>query len=402
MKITGISVLHCDAGWRTWSFVKIVTSLSPAPHNIVGWSEVTDSHGSPSGIEGVVRDLTPLLIGENPLDVERLYWKMYSRTRQSVGSIITKAIGGIENALLDIKGKYYGVPVYELFGGAIRKSIPLYWSHCGTSRVRAYNHVDTLPIKSLDDIPALAEEILRSGFDTIKTNIPIFESERGLPTPPHIYMPGFARTPGGPELNVTPVIQDAVFKWMRELENFLGSDFRIILDLNYNFKTEGYIQLGQMLDQFDLLWLEIDTYNPKALGDIRDCVQTLICSGENLLGLAEYRPFLDEYAMDIVSIDVIWNGFIRSMQIATLANLHELNVTPHNYYSNLATFITAQFCASIPNLRIMEYDVDDVHWRDDLCTAVPVIHNGKMDVPTRPGWGTDINEEVLRGHGRKI
>ena len=400
MKITGISVLHCDAGWRTWSFIKIVVEVI-GRGNLTGWSEVTDSHGSPSGIEGVVRDLTPLLIGENPLDVERLYWKMYSRTRQSVGSIISKAIGGIENALLDIKGKYYQVPVYELFGGAIRNRIPLYWSHCGTSRVRAYSHVNTLAITELGDIGSLAEEIESKGYDTIKTNIPIFESERGLPTPPHIYMPGFARCDGGPELNVTPTVQDAVYKWVWELRNALP-DTAIILDLNYNFKTEGYIQLGQMLDQFDLLWLEIDTYNPKALGDIRDCVQTLICSGENLLGLAEYRPFLDEYAMDIVSIDVIWNGFIRSMQIATLANLHELNVTPHNYYSNLATFITAQFCASIPNLRIMEYDVDDVHWRDDLCTAVPVISNGKMDVPTQPGWGADINEEVLRGHTRKI
>ncbi|GAF93264.1 unnamed protein product, partial [marine sediment metagenome] len=115
MEITDVKVLHCDAGWRTWSFVKIETATIGIS-DVSGWSEVTDSHGSPSGIEGVVKDLAPLLIGEDPRDVERLYWKLYSRTRQSVGSIITKAIGGIENALLDIKGKYYQVPVYEFFG----------------------------------------------------------------------------------------------------------------------------------------------------------------------------------------------------------------------------------------------------------------------------------------------
>ena len=391
MKITGVTVLHCDAGWRTWSFVKITTS----DPDLVGWSEVTDSHGSPSGIEGVVKDLRPLLIGEDPRQVEKLYWLMYSRTRQSVGSIITKAIGGIENALLDIKGKYYQIPVYEFFGGAIRNRIPLYWSHCGTSRVRAYNHVDTLPIVGLEDIPSFAEEIERSGFTVIKTNIPIFTGE------PHIYMPGFARTPGGPELNPTYETGMAIYQWIGRLRSHLP-DVALILDLNYNFKTEGYIKIGQMLEEFGLLWLEIDTYNPKSLKDIRDSVHIPICSGENLYGAHQFKPFFEQYSMDIASIDVIWNGFIRSLQIAALANLYELNCTTHNYYSNLATFISAHFCACIPNFRIMEYDVDDVYWRDELCLAVPHIKDGKMTIPTRPGWGCDVNERVLYDHPRKI
>ena len=162
MKITGVEVLHCDAGWRTWSFVKISTE-NWGIKDADGWSEVTDSHGSASGIEGVVKDLAPLLIGEDPRNVEALYWKLYSRTRQSVGSIITKAIGGIENALLDIKGKYYGVPVYDLFGGAIRSRIPLYWSHCGTSRARAADIIGVPPIRSMEDIRKLGEEVVNSG-----------------------------------------------------------------------------------------------------------------------------------------------------------------------------------------------------------------------------------------------
>jgi len=389
MKITDVKVLHCDAGWRTWSFVKVETDF------LYGWSEVTDSHGSPSGIEGVVRDLKLLLIGEDPRNVEALYWKLYSRTRQSVGSIITKAIGGIENALLDIKGKYYGVPVYELFGGAVRNRIPLYWSHCGTSRVRAYTHVNRGAISSLEDVPEFIKEIRESGFRVIKTNIPIFTPE------PHIYMPGFARTPGGPELNVTREVADAIDSWILALETRLYP-ISIILDLNYNFKQEGYIKIGQMLEEFGLLWLEIDSYSPESLEDIRSSIQIPICSGENLLGARQFKPFFDARSMDIASIDVIWNGFIRSLEIAALANLYELNCTVHNYNSHLSTIISAQFCACIPNFRIMEYDVDDVPWRDELCTPIPNIKDGVLTIPDGPGWGIEVNEEVLHAHPRKI
>src|SRR5437867_4265473 len=110
MKITAVEALHCDAGWRPWTFIKIATD-----DGAIGWSECTDSHGSPRGIQGAVNDLAALLIGQDPRDVERLYWLLYSRTRQSAGSVIQKAIGGIENALLDIKAKDLGISVVVLF-----------------------------------------------------------------------------------------------------------------------------------------------------------------------------------------------------------------------------------------------------------------------------------------------
>jgi L-alanine-DL-glutamate epimerase-like enolase superfamily enzyme len=73
-------------------------------------------------------------------------------------------------------------------------------------------------------------------------------------------------------------------------------------------------------------------------------------------------------------------------------------VAPHNYYSHLATFIGASLCAVVPNVRIMEIDVDDVPWREELVTNLPVINKGYMQIPTGPGWGTELNEEVARAH----
>ena len=97
-------------------------------------------------------------------------------------------------------------------------------------------------------------------------------------------------------------------------------------------------------------------------------------------------------------IDIPWNGFSQAKKIGDLADVHQLNIAPHNYYSHLASFISASLCAVLPNVRIMEIEVDDVPWKDDLVTERPEIVAGEMAVPTGPGWGTEIVEEIAREH----
>jgi L-alanine-DL-glutamate epimerase-like enolase superfamily enzyme len=387
MKIANIEMFHADAGWRPWSFIKVTTQCG-----LVGWSECTDSHGSPRGMEGVICDLSPLLIGQDSGRIGKLLSEMHSRTRQSPGSIIQKAIGGIENALWDIKAKSLGVPVYELFGGAVRDTIPLYWSHCGTSRVRAWQLVQRPQIANLDDVEAFGREVKASGFKVLKTNIAILGSN------PHVYMPGFFKSAGGPELNAEPATLRAIDKWICALRSAVGNDIGIAVDLNFNFKTDGYIQIGRMLEQYDLSWLEIDTYDPDAMRQIKDSIRIPITSCENLYGVRQYQPFFARHAMDTAAIDVIWNGFSESKRIAEMAELHEMNICPHNYNGHLSTLISMHLCAVVPNLRIAEVDVDDVPWRDELFTALPVIENGTFRITASPGWGTDINEKALTKH----
>lgn len=387
MKITKIDVLHADAGWRPWTFVKISTD-----EGLIGWSECTDSHGSPRGIEGAVKDLSPLLLGQDPRNVNELLWKMHARTRQSPGSVIQKAIGGIENALWDIKAKALGVPVYELFGGAVREKLPLYWSHCGTSRVRAWQIVKKPQIKSFEDIKNFGKEIKESGFTAIKTNPAVLGPE------PYVYMPGFFKSVGGPELNADREVMEAIDKWIGALREAVGERIGIILDLNFNFKTEGYIKIGRMLEKHNLMWLEIDSYDPMALRQIKDSIKIPVTSCENLYGARQYRPYFENHSMDTASIDIIWNGLTGSKKIADMAELYEMNITPHNYNGYLATFISAQFCGVVPNLRIMEHDVDDVPWREELFTNAPKIENGEMLLPKEPGWGTEVREKILKEH----
>ncbi len=84
------------------------------------------------------------------------------------------------------------------------------------------------------------------------------------------------------------------------------------------------------------------------------------------------------------------------MKIAASAEAHEVNVAPHNFYGHLCTMMSAHFCAAVPNLRIMETDIDRIAWDHELVTHVPEFADGHLVLPDRPGWGTEPKEEALR------
>ena len=388
MKLTGYETLHCDAGWRDFSFLKLTTD-----EGLTGYSEYNESYGSP-GLSLVIERLAEHLIGSDPCAHERAAQQLYAMTRQASGGMTQQAIAAIENALLDIKGKALGVPVYELLGGAVRDRLELYWSHCGTYRLneRIAGIMDRPPIRKLDDLVAMGTEVRTRGFRALKTNIFLFDDE------PALHMPGFARTPGWPELNASPRIIDALQAQLEALREGAGPDVGIHLDLNFNFKTEGYLQVTRALDDLGLSWFEIDLYDPAALRRIRDSVRTPIASCESLFGLRGFKPFLEHYAMDVAIIDVPWNGIWTSLKIAALAEAYEVNVAPHNFYGHHSTLMSAHLCAALPNFRVMEIDIDDVPWKDDLVTYVPKVTDGYLELPPGPGWGADLVEEAVRAH----
>ena len=181
----------------------------------------------------------------------------------------------------------------------------------------------------------------------------------------------------------------------------VGPDVDICLDLNFNFKPESCKRIAQVLEQYDLLWLEMDMYNPKAILDVKQSTTTKICTGENLIYMREFLPYFRYRSADMFMIDVPWNGFSQSKKIGDLAQVFEFNVSPHNYYSHLSTFISASLCGVLPNVRIMETDVDALPLKDELVTNVPEIVNGYMKMPSGPGWGTTIIEEIARAHPLK-
>ena len=384
MKITAIEDLHCDAGWRVFSFLKVSTDAG-----VVGWSEYNESYGS-RGLTAVIQGLAEGLIGVDPRPVEKISAHLYARTRQAPGGMSQQAIAALENALLDVKAKDLGVPVHALFGGPTREKVRLYWSHCGTYRLHRAEAMGVPPLTGVDGLAALGREVRDRGFTGLKTNIFLFDE-----TPPTLYMPGFS---DGIDLNPSNRVIGALREQLTALREGAGPEVDILLDLNFNFKTEGYLKVARALDDLGLMWFEIDSYDAPGLRKVRDALRTPVASCESLFTRRQFLPFFENRAMDVAIIDVPWNGLAESVKIAHMAEAYEINVAPHNFYGHLSTLMSAHFCAALPNVRIMEIDIDDVPWKDDLVTAPPVIEDGHLVIPDGPGWGADVNEEALRAH----
>ena len=180
-----------------------------------------------------------------------------------------------------------------------------------------------------------------------------------------------------------------------------GPDVDILLDLNFNAKTEGYLKILRAIAHLDIFWVEIDSFNPQALGYIRRHSPHPISSCETLLGLREFLPYFREQAMDVAIVDTPWNGVWQSMKIAAAAEAHEVNVAPHNFYGHLCTMMNAHFCGG----RAEPAHHGDRHRPHRLgpraFTHVPEIVDGHLVCRTGPGWGTEPNEEAIRAHPPK-
>ena len=390
MRIERVETLRADAGWRMFSYLKVTTS-----DGITGWSEFNESFGS-AGLAEVIEKLAPLLIGRDPRRFEQVTQHLHVLTRQSRGGINQQAIAAIENALLDITGKAYGVPVCALFGGPLRERIPVYWSHYGTYRVRNHALLGVPQLKTYDDMARHAVEVRELGFKALKTNIAPFASGRL-----NSFTPGFGRTPGWPELNWNNTLTAGVTRQLMAIREAVGPEMGLMLDINFHFKTEGFRRLAQAVAPANLTWLEIDTHDAPSLALIRRDAPCPIASCETLHGRREFKPYFENYAQDVAIIDVVWNGLAESLKIAAMADVYETNVAPHNFYGHLCSMISAHFSAVVPNFRIMEIDIDSAPWRDEFYDQAPVIESGEFVLPTRPGWGIEVNERAVRARPPK-
>jgi L-alanine-DL-glutamate epimerase-like enolase superfamily enzyme len=387
MRIATLETLHADGGWRTLDFVKLTTD-----GGLVGWSEYNESFGGAGGVTALIRRLAPSLVGKDPRAHEAHVALMQALRRTAAGGVVQQAVGAIENALVDVKARALGIPVYELLGGPVRDRIRLYWSHCATYRVSRWKEMQIPPVRTLDDVVRLGREVVGRGYSALKTNVLLLGDN------PRAHVPGFARGESFPELNPDRHVLRAAREQLAAFREGTGPDVDILVDLNFNYKTEGFLKVARAIAPFDILWVETDTRSASALRYLRDRSEIAVASGECLFGRREYRPFLEQDAMDVAIIDVPWNGIVESVKIAAMADAYEVNVAPHNFYSHLATMMSAHFAAVVPNLRIMEIDPETVPWQDELVTVSPRIDAGHLALPTGPGWGTEVDETALRAH----
>ncbi|OCW57177.1 mandelate racemase/muconate lactonizing enzyme family protein [Hoeflea olei] len=383
--VSEVKTLSCSNSWRNYFFLKITTE-----DGITGWSEYDENFGSP-GVSAVIAELAHRLIGQSAFTHEHIREDLRNVTRPGSGGVVGQALGAIENALLDIKAKALDVPCHVLLGGKVRDRIRVYWSHCVSYRTRTEHF--TPGITDIGGVRQIAREVGEKGFTALKTNIFHYDEQDRIEG----WSPGFSR-PHEPGRNVERKTRTDLRKHLQIMREEAGPDIDILLDLNFNGKTDGFVSMLREIEDLDLFWVELDTLDPKALAYIRSKSRHPIASCETLIGLQQFLPFFREQAVDVAIIDTPWNGVWQSLKIAAAAEAHEVNVASHNFYGHLCTMMNAHFSAVVPNMRIMEIDIDRIAWDSEIFTHEPEIRDGYLVLPDRPGWGTEPIEAALAKH----
>jgi galactonate dehydratase len=383
VKITGVKTFIVDGVFRPWTIVKIETDSG-----IVGWGDCTEWQAYKS-VAATVEQLGETMIGKDPMAAEAAWWDNAGFMFRNRGGIGFKAMSGIDTALWDIRGKALDAPVWQLLGGKMRDELDLYWSHCGTDRVRFSEQLGVPKLSNLDDIYKLSEEIIDQGFKGIKTNMLPLDDLPPIPKPKN----GIGNSGQISHEEIQNIV--SVISTFRDA---LGPSIGIALDTALNYRLGGAIKLARALEPFDMMWLETETWDPSSLRTVRESTTTTICHGESLIGPEEYKPFLESHAQDIVMPDFAWNGITMGKKICDLAHLYDVAIAPHNCHSPINTLVSANICAVIPNFMILELFNDDAPWRDDLMTHPLEIKNGQLQVHNRPGLGSDMIESELVKH----
>lgn len=383
MKIVSIETLSCDAGWRNYFFVKLRTE-----DGVVGWAEYDESYG-PIGVTAAIEHYGKALLGLDIHQTERNNQLLSARVRAAPFGVAAEALGALENAMLDAKARILDVPVYELLGGKVRDEVPVYWSHCATWRINHPTYYQP-PIKNLSDVREAGRIAREEGHKVIKSNMFSYG-----PDGPKPWYPGFGN-PFDPSRDLPTKVIDDTVKHLEALKDGAGDNIEIMLDINFNTRPDTARQLIRAMEHLSLYWLELDLDSPSELADVRSISPFPISSCETLTGTHQLLPYLQASSVDVAIIDVVWNGAWQSLKMASLADTFGVNVAPHNFYSHFSTMMSLHFAAAVPNLRIMEVDVDRLDWDSQIFDCVPEIVNGSIKVSDAPGWGIKPNEDFIR------
>lgn len=384
MKITKVTpILGQGNICASWVFAKVETD-----EGIVGYGEGT-RHAGPV-IAEAIRWLEPHVVGTSPFAIESLYATLFKATHYVWGSIFSCAITAIETALWDIMGKATGKPVYDLIGGKVWDDVRLYTHIGGGSQIIRMDLGEGSAAS--DDFGAIkerAQDLVSRGFTCVKT----FQANRYQITK------GSAARLGDfwPNMHMDRDDIQATARKVEFIRQQVGEGVEITFDA-HGLNAVSALRLAKALEPLDLLWYEepVHPYNLSALKQLRAETSIPIAMSERLHASTEFAEVIDTDAVDVVMVDAQWCGGVsQAKKIAAIAESRYLPITLHNCNSPLASIINAHIAVTLPNFISMEFMDPDVPWRDEIITEPLRINQGRMELNDKPGWGVDIDEEML-------
>jgi len=348
---------------------------------ISGYGEANPDAGA-GGVVGMIKFLTPLLLGEDPRDVERVWEKL--RRRVFAGpqaGVFVIALSGIELALWDLAGKAAGQPVYRLLGGKFRDKIRVY-ADCG---------LGDDPAGSASGCADRARRMVEEGFTAIKFDVDDLEHPAKFDA--------FNHTINNAELR-------SMVERVAAVREAIGPDVDLAIDLHARYDVPSACRIAWELEPLRLLWLEepVPAENIDALVRVRAQTRTPICVGENLYLRWVFRELLERGAVDVIEPDVPkCGGLAEAKKIANLAEMHYVPFAPHLVSTPVGTMATSHQCAAIPNFLVQEWHALEERDVWDSYVAAPdgsgsIISGGYITLPDTPGIGVEPDMDAVRAH----
>ena len=356
MKITGLKVFVANVSRTNFVFVKLYTDagIDGVGEATLEWKTLT--------VVAALEELERVLVGRDPFASDALIEQLHRDSYWRTGAVFRTAIGAIDAALLDIKGKALGVPVFELLGGKHRERIKCYANH--------WFFGATTPA----EYAAKARGAVAMGYRALKWD------------PFADYSLEMSKAELHRAVEIVAAVREAV-----------GPYVDLMLDVHGRFNVPSAIAMCKAMAPYDLAWIE-EPVSPEAidaLADVRAHSPVPIAAGERWFEPDRFLEALSKKAVDILQPDVSHAGGLAEVKrIAHLAHQHMIPVAPHNPVGPVMNAMTLHTSVAIPNFSVFETVSIDVPWRKELVKETLVFDNGDLLAPTAPGLGVELIEEA--------
>ncbi len=377
VKITDVKCVRVKIGFRVSPLVKIETD-----QGLIGIGECHHDENGFGAKDVVLNVCKPILLDQDPFDLERLVFKMSTRTSYYGGNhgMASHAITGVEMALWDLIGKISGQPVRKILGGG---------SH--VDQVRAYVSSGPKDLLDPESCTTFAERMAEGGWTAAKVNIVRDQHWASL---------------DNRRLSNLEVDRNA--EGFANLRQAVGLDFEIAVHCHWEFDFDSALRLAQAVAPMRPWWLEDPLpigYNEQWVKLTEKSPVPILC-GENLYGRQDFRPFIVHQGLNMIEIDVsMAGGLLEAKKIADLAETYYIPVATHNVAGPIATVASANFAASVREFLAHEVFLSDPINRagrgvngdpDVLGYDKPLVSNGYIQLSDRPGYGINLNEALIK------
>ncbi|XDA98957.1 mandelate racemase/muconate lactonizing enzyme family protein [Sulfitobacter sp. LCG007] len=330
-----------------------------------GWGQVAPYHADITA-QVLHRQVAPHVLGMDCGDIDAMLDLVRDREHKFPGSYIRRAMGGVDTAIWDMRGKVEGKPVCALIGGT-------------PGRIRAYASSMKRDITPADEAERFRKLAAESGFDAFKFRV---GAEVGR---------GKDEWPGRTE-EIVPGIRKA-----------LGPDVALLVDANSCYSPEQAIEVGKLLLDNGISHFEepCPYWEFDQTRKVTEALPIDVCGGEQDCMMANWKRMIDERVVDVVQPDVCYLGGIsRTLHVARMAEAAGMPVTPHSANLSLVTLFTMHLLRAIPNAgKYLEFSIEGLDyypWQDRILATDPyAVEDGHVTVTDAPGWGVEISPEWL-------